>query len=142
MKLHYLISLCAIVCSGWLLLNLTVTANPTSEQAPAKEFFVPWELPKAKQSFAPDQPCVEPLNVIRSQHGALLKQQRDATMRHGIRTTLHSLTGCIDCHVTPDASGHFPDIKSQAHFCNSCHTYAAVSLDCFECHATKPAVNP
>ena len=24
------------------------------------------------------------------------------------------------------------------HFCRSCHSYASVSIDCFECHASKP----
>ena len=28
-------------------------------------------------------------------------------------------------------------VGSDEHFCQSCHTYAAVSLDCWECHATK-----
>lgn len=138
MKLHYLSPFLAIICLGLLLLNLAVKADSPT----AKAFFVPWELPKAKQSFSTDQPCVEPLDVIRSQHGALLKKQRDATMRQGIRTTQHSLVGCIDCHVTADATGHFPDIKTQEHFCNSCHTYAAVSVDCFDCHATKPTPHP
>lgn len=140
MKLHYLAQFFAIICLGLLLLNLSVRADPPIAGT-AKEFFVPWELPKAKQHFSADQLCVEPLDVIRSQHGTLLKKQRDATMRQGIRTTQHSLVGCIDCHVTPDATGHFPDIKTQAHFCNSCHTYAAVSVDCFDCHATKPAAH-
>jgi hypothetical protein len=31
---------------------------------------------------------------------------------------------------------------SDTNFCQSCHTYAAVKLDCFECHTNKPQVKP
>lgn len=99
------------------------------------------EIPKAKGPFSEAQPCVEPLDMIRSQHGSLLKQQRDATMRLGIRTEKHSFVGCIDCHITPDEAGNYPSIKTPEHFCNSCHTYAAVHVDCFDCHATQPDIS-
>jgi len=92
------------------------------------------ELPKAAQG----DECVEPIDIMRRLHGAFLKHQRDDTMHQGIRTKQHSLIGCIDCHVTPNEKGEYPDIHSKQHFCNSCHEYAAVSVDCFQCHATKP----
>jgi hypothetical protein len=101
-------------------------------------------LPKAKGNYSETQPCVEPIDVIRRLHGSLLKRQRDKTMHQGIRTesdgqpAKHSLIGCIDCHVVPDAQGQYPDIHTSQHFCNSCHTYAAVQVDCFQCHAAKP----
>lgn len=97
-------------------------------------------IPKAKEAFSESQPCVEPLATIRSQHGSILKHQRDATMRQGIRTEKHSFVGCIDCHVVPDESGNYPAIETPDHFCNSCHTHAAVHVDCFDCHATKPDI--
>lgn len=114
-----------------LLVNVAVFAEETGR--------IPGlEIPKAKGPFLESQPCVEPLDIIRSQHGSLLKQQRDATMRLGIRTEKHSFVGCINCHVTPDETGNYPSIKTPEHFCNSCHTYAAVHVDCFDCHATRP----
>lgn len=126
----YLLLLSVLV----LFINGIVTAEETGR--------IPGlEIPKAKGPFSEAQPCVEPLDVIRSQHGSLLKQQRDATMRLGIRTEKHSFVGCIDCHVTPDEAGNYPSIKTPEHFCNSCHTYAAVHVDCFDCHATKPNVS-
>jgi hypothetical protein len=66
--------------------------------------------------------------------------QRDETMHQGIRTKQHSLEECIDCHVSsaPDA----PRASSEQHFCNSCHSYAAVRIDCFECHADRPSAKP
>ena len=61
-----------------------------------------------------------------------------ATPHDGIRTKQHSLNECIVCHVQPDASGQFASSDSPEHFCNSCHTWAAVSIDCFQCHAAHP----
>jgi len=87
------------------------------------------DIPKAKQPFSETQPCVEPLAVIRREHGTLLKHQRDDTVHLGIRTPQHSLVQCINCHVAPAA---------EVHFCESCHTYAAVKIDCFECHRSEP----
>jgi len=115
-----------------LLFNMTVIAEEEAGRIPGLE------IPKAKGPFSDSQQCVEPLDVIRSQHGSLLKRQRNATMRQGIRTEKHSFVGCIDCHVTPDDTGNYPSIETSDHFCNSCHTYAAVHVDCFDCHATKP----
>ncbi len=80
--------------------------------------------------------CVEP--DMRRQHMDLLKHQRDDTMHNGIRTKRHSLKECISCHVSESDKGEKVSVKSEQHFCNACHTYAAVTLDCFECHASQP----
>lgn len=82
--------------------------------------------------------CVEPTDVIRKNHMDLLKHQRDDTLRRGIRTKKHSLNECLECHVQPDESGKVARIDSPKHFCSTCHTYAAVKLDCFECHSDLP----
>ncbi len=86
--------------------------------------------------------CVEPTDVIRRMHGTFLKHQRNDTMHRGIRTKKHSLVECINCHVEKDEEGNYPHISSPKHFCQGCHTYAAVNLDCFQCHATKPDESP
>jgi hypothetical protein len=95
-------------------------------------------IPKAKKQFSAEQACVEPIDIIRRNHGDFLKHHRDDTMHRGVRTTQHSLIQCINCHVTTDENGNYPSIKDEKHFCRSCHDYAAVTIDCFQCHASKP----
>jgi hypothetical protein len=64
--------------------------------------------------------------------------QRDETVHRGIRTTKHSLKACFDCHTVNDERGQPVGIDDKRHFCNVCHGYASVSIDCFECHSAKP----
>jgi len=82
--------------------------------------------------------CVEDTEFMLRNHMDLLKHQRDETMREGIRTKQYSLKECIDCHAVPDADGTAVTIASPKHFCRSCHDYAAVQIDCFQCHASRP----
>jgi hypothetical protein len=93
-------------------------------------------VPEAQRRVSETQGCVEPTEDMRRNHMKYLLHQRDETMHEGIRTKQFSLEECIDCHVSsaPDA----PRVSSEKHFCNSCHTYAAVNVDCFECHADRP----
>jgi hypothetical protein len=95
-------------------------------------------LPKAKAT-AGEQKCVEPVDVMRRDHMNFILHQRDATMYQGMRAKQHSLVECINCHVTPGADGKPVSIHSKEHFCSSCHEYAAVKIDCFECHASQPS---
>lgn len=95
-------------------------------------------VPTPSISKGEGQQCVEPTDVMRRDHMNFLLHQRDATVHQGVRTTKHSLTGCIDCHVQRDARGNAIPVNAPGQFCESCHQYAAVSLDCFECHATTP----
>lgn len=85
--------------------------------------------------------CVQPTEVMRRNHMKFILHHRDQTMHQGIRTKQYSLKECINCHVQPLADGSYPSIHSKEHFCNSCHTYAAVHIDCFECHASHPVGN-
>ena len=93
-------------------------------------------VPEAQRRVSEAQGCVEPTADMRRNHMKYILHQRDETMHEGIRTKKFSLEECIDCHVSsaPDA----PRVSSAKHFCNSCHTYAAVNIDCFECHADRP----
>ena len=84
--------------------------------------------------------CVEPVPVIRREHMKFLMHQRDDTVHEGIRTTRHSLVGCIDCHAAKDAAGQWVRIDAPGQFCASCHAYVSVEIDCFGCHAALPAV--
>ena len=82
---------------------------------------------------------MEPTQVMRERHWQFLMHQRDETVHRGIRTTRHSLRQCLECHVRPDAQGRYPRVSEEKHFCTTCHVYAAVKIDCFECHADRPA---
>jgi len=84
--------------------------------------------------------CVEDTDFMRRNHMNLLKHQRDETMLKGIRTEQYSLKECISCHVVngPDATP--VTVASPQHFCRSCHDYAAVNVDCFQCHASRPEI--
>lgn len=82
--------------------------------------------------------CVLPTEEMRINHMTKILHQRDETMKKGIRTEQFSLKKCINCHVVKDDAGKAVSHKDKRHFCNSCHTYAAVKIDCFECHASKP----
>ncbi len=86
--------------------------------------------------------CVAPKDVIRIEHKYYLLHQRDETMREGIRTKEHSLKNCINCHIVKGDDGKPVTIKDDRHFCKSCHTYASVQIDCFQCHASKPSPRP
>lgn len=79
--------------------------------------------------------CVEETSFMRKNHMKLLMHQRDDTMHKGIRTEKHSLQNCINCHASTKNNSV---LGSNENFCQGCHTYAAVSLDCWECHASKP----
>lgn len=79
--------------------------------------------------------CVQDTEFMRRNHMVMLKHQRDDTMRKGLRTTQFSLKGCVDCHASPKNNSV---IGTNDNFCQGCHSYVAVKLDCFECHSSKP----
>jgi len=99
-----------------------VLAENDGQDVNTDSFFIP----KAQRRFSEEQPCVEPLEEMRVNHMEYILDQRDETVHEGIRTKQHS-----------DADDA-PRIDSEKHFCNSCHTYASVSIDCFQCHADRP----
>ena len=80
--------------------------------------------------------CVEDTATMRRNHMRMLEHQRDDTVHGGIRGAKHSLKGCIDCHASATTGSV---AAAPGDFCVSCHAYAAVKIDCFDCHATKPA---
>jgi hypothetical protein len=92
-------------------------------------------VPKPAIAHAKGDKCVEPVEFMRRSHMEVLLHQRDRTMHEGVRTKSHSLKGCVECHASP-TTGSVAAEKGD--FCQSCHSYAAVKIDCFECHASKP----
>lgn len=79
--------------------------------------------------------CVAPTDDMRKNHMKYLKHHRDETMHQGIRTKQFSLKGCVECHASPKNGSV---VGTNENFCQGCHAYTGVRLDCFECHATKP----
>lgn len=82
--------------------------------------------------------CVEDTDFMRRNHMSILLHQRDDTVHKGLRTKQHSLKECINCHAVLGADSVPVTASSPQHFCRSCHDYAAVKIDCFECHASRP----
>jgi hypothetical protein len=93
-------------------------------------------VPKPVVEAGRGDKCVEDTQFMRRNHMQLLKHQRDETVHRGIRTTRHSLKGCIECHASAKSGSV---AASGEDFCQSCHSYAAVKIDCFECHASRAA---
>jgi len=78
--------------------------------------------------------CVAPPELMRRSHMDFLKHQRDDTVHGGIRGAKFSLKGCIECHASQQTGSV---AKAETNFCISCHSYAAVKIDCFGCHTSK-----
>jgi len=91
-------------------------------------------VPKPVIEAARGGQCVEPSDVMRRKHPQYLMHQRDDTLRGGIRGAKYSLKACIECHASP-ATGSVA--AAPTNFCISCHSYAAVKVDCFECHTPR-----
>ena len=91
--------------------------------------------PKPNIVIEKGEKCVAPAETMRREHMNMLKHHRDETVRQGVRTTQYSLKACINCHASRKTGSV---LGSRDNFCQSCHEYAAVKLDCFECHSTKP----
>jgi hypothetical protein len=82
--------------------------------------------------------CVEDTDFMRRNHMTMLRHQRDETMREGIRGNQYSLRDCVACHAVMGPDAMPVTVASPQHFCRSCHDYAAVNIDCFQCHASRP----
>ena len=82
--------------------------------------------------------CVEPVDIMRRDHMDFLFHQRDRTVYQGEREAKHSLTGCLDCHTRKDSQGDYIPINAPGEFCQACHAFSSVKMDCFECHASRP----
>lgn len=82
--------------------------------------------------------CVEETVFMRKNHMDVLLHQRDRTVHDGVRTREHSLVECVYCHAGSDGNGNFTPVNADGQFCAGCHKKAAVDIDCFQCHATRP----
>jgi len=93
------------------------------------------EVPKPAIVIAnPGTQCVAPPEEMRRNHMEMLKHQRKLTLREGVRGAKVSLNGCIECHAGKQNGSV---LGSNENFCQTCHAYAAVKLDCWDCHQPK-----
>jgi hypothetical protein len=84
--------------------------------------------------------CVESKEWMTANHPKLLSQWRDAVVRgggreytsktHGTRYEMNLTKTCIGCHGGREA------------FCDRCHDYVNVSLDCWSCHLGSTGNRP
>jgi hypothetical protein len=99
---------------------------------------------RAENNLLPHPPkgrgehCVADTDYMRRYHMTMMKHQRDDTVHEGVRGGKFSIGECIGCHAVKGGDGQPVSYESPKHFCRSCHDYAAVSIDCFECHASRP----
>ncbi len=91
-------------------------------------------IPKGKGDH-----CVRSTDFMRRYHMVMLKRQRDETVHEGVRGGDFSIRSCVNCHAVNGPDGQPVGYDNPKHFCRSCHSYASVSIDCFECHASKPS---
>jgi hypothetical protein len=122
----------ALLRGGFFSLGLAGVLMALAVQAAGNNFVVPGSRAANQES------CVEPTAFMRRNHMEVIKHQRDETVHGGIRSTKHSLAGCIACHGAKGPSGELLPVNDHQQFCNACHEFAAVHLNCFECHATVP----
>ncbi len=79
--------------------------------------------------------CVADTSFMRRYHISVLIHLRDYTVHDGIRTKQFSLNECIDCHAGAKTGSV---ASAREDFCQSCHSYAGVTLDCWDCHQPTP----
>jgi len=77
--------------------------------------------------------CIAPVSEMRRNHMDKLQHVRDRTMRQGIRGEKASLNECINCHASKTTGS----VIGKGGFCQECHAYTAVKLDCWDCHQPK-----
>lgn len=123
--------LTSLVLIGGFAMTSSSLAHEKEAHASGKSGRVP--LPVFTINTDKTDKCVEPKEVMLRDHMKFVLHQRDKTMHDGIRTTQHSFKNCVNCHADPKTGS----VLGKDGFCESCHQYASVNLDCFECHSAK-----
>ncbi len=113
----------------YVLIGLTLMSTSALAETP---------FPTIHEPSDESKKCIQPEDEMRRNHMNYILHERDETMREGVRDEPGSLAACIDCHVEPDEKGEIASVDSNDHFCNGCHEYASVQIDCFQCHADRP----
>ncbi|MBS3935130.1 MAG: hypothetical protein KGZ43_03065 [Sulfuritalea sp.] len=92
-------------------------------------------VPKPNLTIENPGQCIAPVQEMRVNHMKMLNHSRDRALRQGVRTEKANLIGCIDCHASKETGS----VMGKGGFCEECHTYTAVKLDCWDCHQPKSA---
>lgn len=100
------------------------------------------DVPRPEIPRGQGESCVADSDFMRRNHMTLLEHQRDDTVLLGVRGNPYSLKDCVSCHAIQGSDSTPVTVASPKHFCRSCHDYAAVKIDCFQCHASRPDAVP
>lgn len=97
-----------------------------------------WTVPqpdfaKLARAHKKDDPTV----MIRN-HPNFLLGHRSVVVYKGARQEINTIEKCVDCHAVKGDDGKAVGYDDPKHFCGECHNKAAVNIDCFECHNSKP----
>jgi len=122
----------AVVLGSLISVGLAGALCALAVQAAGGSFVVP-----GSQAATLDS-CVEETDFMRRNHMEVIKHQRDATVHSGIRSTKHSLSGCVECHASVGPDGAVVPVDAKGQFCHACHAFTAIGMNCFDCHATVP----
>ncbi len=126
--------------SRWVVLALLLFAGAGATVASAWAADAAGRVPRPSISVDAGTQCIDTPEVMRRTHMDMLKHQRDRTVHLGERGVKVTLNACIDCHAGKGAGAAAGSaVGNPQAFCESCHRYAAVKLDCFECHQPKPS---
>ena len=117
-----------VALAGLLALGIAAAADTASP---------PSRVPRPAVDAGQGDKCVANTEFMRRNHMKLLAHQRDETVHTGVRPRDTALEDCIACHASRKTGSV---VGSDQNFCQGCHAYAAVKLDCFECHSSKSQV--
>jgi nitrate reductase gamma subunit len=70
-------------------------------------------------------------------HPRFLLAHRTVVVHQGERQPNDNIERCVSCHAVNGADGTPVGYADPQHFCGSCHTREAVTIDCFECHNSR-----
>jgi len=128
--------------SRWIALALVLVSGAGAALSIAWAAEAAGRVPRPSISVDAGKQCIDTPEVMRRTHMDMLKHQRDRTVHLGERGVKVTLNGCIDCHAGKGAGAAAGSaVGGPQAFCESCHRYAAVQLDCCECHQPKPAAS-
>ena len=112
---------------GLLLFGLTAFAGDATDSA--------GRVPEPVIAQGKGTACVKSTEYMRRNHMKLLLQERYQEVHFGLRNKNNSLENCVNCHASRKNDSV---LGTNQNFCQSCHSYAAVDIDCFQCHSSKP----
>ncbi|MCX7945405.1 MAG: hypothetical protein N2557_00300 [Hydrogenophilus sp.] len=92
--------------------------------------------PPRPQVYPERGPCLAEAEQMRREHHVLLKHQRRESVREGVRDAKVDFNRCVACHASPVTQSV---AAASSDFCVGCHAYAAVRVDCFNCHQPSAA---